>query len=98
MSVGNVFGYPLFAKIDFISHSDLFLDSESFDREMAVLFSPMRMDLFEAIEPWLSHGVIHRLWIGFTYSVVVNLLVIGLKLKMLRYQGMVDYFAQGARL
>ena len=46
----------------------------------------MSMDLFEAIEPWLSHGVIHRLWIGFTYNEVVNLLVVGLKdTKVSRY-------------
>ena len=60
--------YPLFAKIDFISHND----SKSVDREMALLFSPMSMDLFRVIEPWLSHGMIHGLWISFTYSVVVN--------------------------
>ena len=57
----NFFGYPLLAKIDFILHSDLFLDSESVDREMALLVSPISKDLFEAIEPWLSHGVVHRL-------------------------------------
>jgi hypothetical protein len=49
----NFLGYPLLAKIDFILHSDLFLDSESVDLEMALLVSPESMDLFEAIEPWL---------------------------------------------
>ena len=82
----NFFGYTLFARIDLISYSDLFLDSESADRETAFLVSPMSIDFFEAIEPWLFHGVIHRLWKGFTYSVVVNLLVVGLKdTKVSRY-------------
>ena len=75
----NFFGYPLFGKVDFISHSDLFLDSESVDREMALLVSPMTKDLFRSyrtmIIPWGDTSAMDR----FTYSVVVNSLVIGMK-------------------
>ena len=60
----NFFGYPLFAKIDFVSHSDLFLDSEPVDREMALIVSPMSMDLFEATEqmaiPWGDTSAMDR--------------------------------------
>ena len=45
----NCFGYPLRVNISVAVRSDLVLAVGSVDREMALLVSPLRMDLSEAI-------------------------------------------------
>ena len=42
---------------------------------MARLISPISIALFDAIEPWLSHGIIQPLCMGFLYRHVENVLV-----------------------
>ena len=35
---------------------------------IALLVSPIKMALFEDIEPWLSHGIMDRQWMGLIYN------------------------------
>ena len=45
-----------------------FVARELVEHAIALLVSPIKMALFEDIEPWLSHGMMDRLWMGLMYN------------------------------
>ena len=41
---------------------------ELVEHAIALLVSPIKMALFEDIEPWVSHGIMDRLWMSLTHN------------------------------
>ena len=61
MDLMNVLGYPLAVSNSVIRLSDFFCVVESVEHLIALFTSPVTMTRLEDIDPWLSHGVMHRL-------------------------------------